>query len=294
MKERFGLALALIIALFGGWYLLSYRTAVAPGGAGTGAAATYYCANSRTIGAVYATSSVALTLSDGRSLALPQTRSGSGARYEATTTGTDVVFWNKGDNAFLSENGKNTYDECTAAVITPSDAPGYALYTDPGRTFSFAFPTDFTVGGSAVGLGPGWSAPATTSGMVLAKILVPKSFEPGTNFGDAWFTVGASSDPSAVATCRNTLAGPASSSTPVTFGGMSFTKLEFTGVGAGNIYDTTSYRTVKGGECYAIEYTIHYGNILNYPTGAVKEFDEARVTAALDEVARSFAFLGSK
>jgi putative hemolysin len=55
-------------------------------------------------------SSVKLTLSDGRVLSLPQTMSGSGARYASADE--RVVFWNKGNTAFIEENGKTTYSGC--------------------------------------------------------------------------------------------------------------------------------------------------------------------------------------
>jgi len=51
-------------------------------------------------------------LSDGRRLALPHALSGSGARY--ATDDESVVFWNKGNTAFLEEAGKTTYAECVA------------------------------------------------------------------------------------------------------------------------------------------------------------------------------------
>ena len=56
-------------------------------------------------------SSVALVLSDGRKLTLPQARSASGARY--ANANESFVFWNKGDTAFIEENGKTTYDGCS-------------------------------------------------------------------------------------------------------------------------------------------------------------------------------------
>lgn len=55
-------------------------------------------------------SRVELVLSDGRKLTLPQARSGSGARY--ANANESFVFWNKGDTAFIEENGKTTYDGC--------------------------------------------------------------------------------------------------------------------------------------------------------------------------------------
>ncbi|MCP6756103.1 MliC family protein, partial [Klebsiella pneumoniae] len=55
-------------------------------------------------------SSVAQVLSDGRSFTLPQARSGSGARY--ANRDESVVFWNKGNTAFLQEKGTTTYEGC--------------------------------------------------------------------------------------------------------------------------------------------------------------------------------------
>jgi hypothetical protein len=178
----------------------------------------------------------------------------------------------------------------TADRIEASDAPGYAIFTKGDGSFSFAFPTNFDVASTSRDLAPGWSAPVSTAGMVLAKLVIPKEFEPGTNFSDATFTVGKSADPAAVASCLKTLAG-AQATTTTYLGEDKFTKLEFTGAGAGNIYETTSYRILRGDSCWAVEYTIHSTNIGNYPPGTVDEYDEAMVTRALEEVARSFRFL---
>ncbi len=281
-------AIIIVVALAG--YFVLTRVPLAPS-ANPNAPVTFYCNGGSAMQATFATSSVALVLSDGRSFTLPQTMSGSGIRYEATSTdsGTDIAFIAKGANAFLTENGQETYAQCTAARIAPK-AQGEESYTDLGNTFSFAFPSSFMPEGSDPGLSYSWTAPATTTGEVLAKIYVPQSFMPGTNFGDAWFTVGDSSDPSAVATCLSNLSGSAATTT-VSINGTSFTKLEFQGAAAGNRYDTTSYRMVKDGMCYAVEYTIHYGVLENYPKGAVQAFDEQKIADALDQVAQSFRFL---
>ena len=55
---------------------------------------------------------VRLSLSDGRRGVLPQARSGSGARY--ANDDERIVFWNKGDTAFIEENGSTTYHGCVA------------------------------------------------------------------------------------------------------------------------------------------------------------------------------------
>lgn len=55
---------------------------------------------------------VSLALSDGRKLVLPHTRSADGARY--ANKDESVVFWNKGNGAFLEEKGKQTFAGCIA------------------------------------------------------------------------------------------------------------------------------------------------------------------------------------
>lgn len=57
---------------------------------------------------------VSLVLGDGRRLDLPQTVSGSGIRY--ADKGENVVFWSKGETAFLEEGPSQavTYKGCVA------------------------------------------------------------------------------------------------------------------------------------------------------------------------------------
>jgi hypothetical protein len=76
--------------------------------------AFFACDAGKTVNAVFTNgtqSSVKLTLSDGRELSLPQGMSGSGARY--ANSDESFVFWNKGNTAFIEENGKTTYSGCT-------------------------------------------------------------------------------------------------------------------------------------------------------------------------------------
>jgi membrane-bound inhibitor of C-type lysozyme len=53
---------------------------------------------------------VSLEISDGRKIELPQAISASGARY--ANTDESFVFWNKGDTAFVQENGTTTITGC--------------------------------------------------------------------------------------------------------------------------------------------------------------------------------------
>src|SRR3989344_4913625 len=74
--------------------------------------AEFKCAGGKTITAVFTRDIAALTLSDGRQLTLRQAVSGSGIRYLNNTE--TIEFSGKGDDAFLTENGKTTYADCKA------------------------------------------------------------------------------------------------------------------------------------------------------------------------------------
>lgn len=292
MNRTFLRLLGIIIFILIVWGVYSFATGPVkqPAVTETTSSAMFYCAENTTIKADFSTDTVALTLSDGRTFTLPHALSASGARYEATSTGVDIVFWNKGDNAFITENGVTTYSNCTAANVVASDAPGYNVYTDQSGLFSFAFPTNFEVAGVVSGYSEAWSSNATTSGTMLAQIHVPQSYEPGTNFGDANFTVGVSGDPSAIAGCL-TNSNSQATAAQVTMNGLPFTKLTSSDAAAGNRYETTAYHIVRDNQCYAIEYTVHYGVLENYPEGTVEAFDSEKITGALDEMAQSFQFL---
>ncbi len=80
--------------------------------------AVFDCDGGRSITAVFVNgphSKVQLTLSDGRQITLPQTISGSGARY--ANADESFVFWNKGNTAFITENGTTTYSGCAFSVM---------------------------------------------------------------------------------------------------------------------------------------------------------------------------------
>ena len=76
--------------------------------------ARFACNDGKSIDATFVNgpdSSVRLVLSDGRKVTLPQAMSASGARY--ANADESLVFWNKGNTAFIEENGKATFDGCS-------------------------------------------------------------------------------------------------------------------------------------------------------------------------------------
>ena len=248
-------------------------------------AVVYYCQEG-ILKTVYNKNDVALSLADGRNLVMPQVISGSGIRYQLG----DITFWSKGDNAFLTEGDKQTYTNCVAGTQTTNK--GTNTYTDASKTFSFSYPSQFVLSGSDVGYSQDWMEQTTDLGLLLAVVNIPKSLMPGTNFGESKFTVGTSADPDAVKNCLVYTNGNLGAKEEVTIGNTKFTKITFSDAGAGNFYETTSYRTIRDNQCYAVEYTIHSSNIYNYsPDQGIKEFDKAKVTSILESMAQSFKFL---
>ncbi len=73
-----------------------------------------------------------------------------------------------------------------------------------------------------------------------------------------------------------------------TFNGYTFTESQFTGVGAGNIYEQLFYRTLLDNTCYEIVFFMHSGNIGNYPSGTVVEFNRAALLQKFEEVLATF------
>ena len=118
---------------------------------------------------------------------------------------------------------------------------------------------------------------------------IPKEAQPNTNFAGAKFTIGKSTDPSAVRNCVRDAPGDQVRSAALNLHRRPFTQLVFSDAGAGNFYDTTSYRNVDKGQCWAVEYTMHSTNLGNYPPDQhVKAFDRAKIAAELEAMARSF------
>ncbi|HNW71877.1 MAG TPA: MliC family protein [Candidatus Paceibacterota bacterium] len=242
---------------------------------------TYYCQEGK-IEAIYGTENVTITFNNETKI-LPHSISADGTRYELD----NLVFWSKGENAFLMKNDNQIYSKCVTGTMTAEK--DLNTYTDSSKTFSFSFPKQFNFYGGDIGFTPEWSAEYVGSGMVFAVVSIPQSFFTKTNFGEAKFSIGASSDPEVIKNClspQNVIIG---SKEENTINNRKFTKITFENVGAGNYYDTTSYRTILNDQCYAVEYTIHSTNINNYsPDQGIQEFDKTKITSLLENMVKSF------
>jgi hypothetical protein len=195
----------------------------------------------------------------------------------------------------------------TSTAGTPSGSTNAvaAYYNDPAEWqndanntaggFSISYPLDFdTQDNYSAAPSTDWRLNASAPGVAYFTLTVPRAFEPQTNFVDATLTVGASANNAAVADClaADPNDGPATATSTATINGVNFTVFQFDGAGAGNYYETTSYRTLHAGKCYAVEYTIHSGQIANYPVSYdLQPFSEQQIDSVMQNIVGTFKFM---
>ncbi|HVZ75779.1 MAG TPA: MliC family protein [Candidatus Paceibacterota bacterium] len=227
--------------------------------------------------------SVALTLSDGRSMTIPQTISASGVRY--ANADESFIFWGKGNTAFVQEGADQT-QTYTGCIIVAPDPTGVLsqIYATSTAGFSIRFPQGYTLDPnySYQALGPGKSIPGV-------KITIPASVATGTNLASDTY---ASVEwlPKATASCTADLfldMGNGGKVTTFSDNGVDYSVATTTDAAAGNRYDEAVFAIPGTNPCTAIRYMIHYGVIENYPAGAVTEFDRTSLVNTFDAIRRT-------
>jgi hypothetical protein len=176
-----------------------------------------------------------------------------------------------------------TTQTSTPSPVSPLPVTNAHTFTDTVHKVTYDYPTEMTLSQNGTLNG--------TTGILISSAELSSSFEPKTNFRGANFIVGSSNDATSIAQCSNPQNGEHALGTTL-INGVFFSKFSLNDAGAGNFYDTTSYRTIYNNQCYVIQYTIHTTNISNYdPSQGISEYSKASVIALLESVAQSFKFL---
>lgn len=189
----------------------------------------------------------------------------------------------------------STVTQNSGSSLPPYYSDAAEWQTDSNNTgFSIAYPIDFaTQDNNAATASTDWRMNSNnTTGVEYFTLTIPKSFEPQTNLADVTLTVGASKDASAVADCLSPdPSGEGTALSKATINGIQFNVFQSNDAGAGNIYQTTSYRTVHAGECYAIEYTIHSSQLENYPASYnLQPFSQSKIDSLMQNIIGTFKF----
>ncbi len=203
---------------------------------------------------------------------------------------------------FTKADGREKYDIVGTIDITeisksgqsaepsPSEEGENLLFENKEAGFSLSYSSDFNLLSEDENARLPWSADSSLPGRRIFTISLPKDFLPQTNFAEATVSVGSSNNAGAVADCITGEQGKLETTKKIN--GIDVAVIKLDDAGAGNLYETRSYRALKGGTCFALEATIHSTNLENYPAEqGITEFDKAKVEAALEAVVSTFVFL---
>jgi hypothetical protein len=174
----------------------------------------------------------------------------------------------------------------------PEQVVEWKTYASPSAGLQFQYPPQLRL--LEGGADAGWRTGTQDPGTLIATVSLPENFQPNTNLSDGHIRFGMSADPKAVADCyaSGVNAGKVSTGTPVTINSIPFLFFRESDAGAGNFYDTSSYRTKRNGRCYAVEVTVHSTNLENYPEEQQRtRFDNAKVQSLLLGVFQTLKFL---
>ncbi len=179
----------------------------------------------------------------------------------------------------LSKTARIKQEVQAPIVETPVLSETSHTYHDDMYGVSFTYGSEFVV--QQVKEGDQWRNNSSQSGVRLFTLLLPRTFQPSTNFSNAIITVGVSTDKTAVNNCLVAQNGES----PLPIPPQGFTGFMLGDAGAGNYYETISYRAIKNGTCIAVEQIVHSTNIENYdPDQGIKVFDSGLVNRTLGAV----------
>lgn len=189
---------------------------------------------------------------------------------------------------------KDKVVEVNEPIVTVPTVETTSHFTDYNETFTFDYnPLWKVIEGDKIPT-LDWSLNTKQKGILLAQVTVPKEYMAGTNFSEAKLTIGMSPDLIAIKSCLTPVVENEvqKSDGDAVISGYPFKKSTSREGAAGSFYETTSYKGIIDGDCYAIEYTIHSTNIGNYsPDQGIKEFNKSSIQNELESVVKSFKSL---
>ena len=138
---------------------------------------------------------------------------------------------------------QNNVPSIISPVTTVSTST--AVYKNDAEGFSFSYPNQFSFADSQTLLDQPWEYNTSATGTLISRVLIPKSIQPQTNFSEAYFDVGVSTDTEAIKNCFVSPVGNEVDVSTSTINGVDFRTFHYSDAGAGNFYDVTSYHVLR-------------------------------------------------
>ena len=174
------------------------------------------------------------------------------------------------------------------ADMAAQDAP-----PGPARTFSIAFPDDFTVTTAPKTLCAHSYFPVPAEGMVLGGYYSGDAYA-GTNFGSASVVVSVRPPDALGEDCTDldgsTACGPKAGVRSAVVNGIAFRYAEMNDAAVGHRLQARQYWTLHDGRRYEVLLAVSYTDIGMYTPGAVKGFDADACMARLLDILHTFTF----
>ncbi|HVV38963.1 MAG TPA: MliC family protein [Candidatus Paceibacterota bacterium] len=274
--------IVLLLLIGGGWWYYAGKapaTTTPPTTETPLATTAFACDAGKSIGATFYTGRADIVLSDGRTLSLPQTQSGSGIRYAATDE--SVIFWGKGNTAFVEEGAdqRQTYTGCILVSPDPSNTLSQ-IYATSTLGFSLRTPAGY------MPLAYTYQALGPNKGIKGVKFTIPATSATGTNLSkDTYISV--EELPNSTTCLASEFLEPGAKAITFTDAGVDYSAATSSDAGAGNLYDEAVFSIPGTSPCIAVRYFIHSTQFANYPAGSVVEFSREAVINEFDAIRRS-------
>lgn len=296
MGTRTLVSIIILVAIIAGaWWLVARGGSAAPSQTPHQIAqATFACSNNKSISAIFYEGSstpsespdqpptpggsVALSLSDGRTMTLPQTISADGGRY--ANADESLVFWTKGNGATITEGTQPTYT-CIVAAKDPGGLPG--IYENGTAGFSIRYPSNYTIDPNFKNIELGDKKP-----IYGVQFKIASTTAAGTNLAaDTYLSV--EEIPQAKSCDASLFIYPGVATSTLEENGTTYSIASSTDAGAGNRYEEHIFAIPGTNPCVAVRYFIHYSVFENYPPGSITRFDEGKLIAQFDAIRRSLS-----
>lgn len=276
VKIALGIITILLVALVSVFVIWKWTNIGRPPLLGQG---FFVCDGDKTIDAKFYADRVSVVMSDGRKMTLSQTVSASGARYAAADEA--VVFWNKGDTAFVTEGVPSVQTFFNCEIVKSGEEP-HTTYASTTLGVSVRYPRSFAL--NAAYRYEQFGEKKLINGF---KFIIPLSVATGTNLSSFDTGVSVETLPRAKNCTADIFIPDDVRALSIVEDGVMYSVATTTGAAAGNRYEEMVYAFSSSTPCIAVRYLIHTTAIENYEPGSVRSFDRSSVLQVFDSIRRS-------